>query len=142
MRLYRFGLEEMLVVSGVALLAFAVVELMASGQASWSGRFTAALAIGAAGGLGLYLRFGFVYAAVAGLACAAAIPFQGDAPAALSRALSAAICAGAFLAARARARQHRDDYQGEDYRVIEAAAWAGVYLAIATEAFPKGKNFV
>ena len=36
------------------------------------------LLIGAAGGFGIYRRFGFVYAAVGSMACAAAIPFQLD----------------------------------------------------------------
>src|SRR5213593_3028870 len=61
-RVYRFGVEEALAVGAVALVIAAVAQMMSN--ANIDSILATALAIGSAGGLLLYLRFGFVYAGV------------------------------------------------------------------------------
>jgi hypothetical protein len=60
-RCYRFGVEEALAVSAVLLLSIAGGELTSSFHLDPRGMpATVALLVGAAGGVGLYRRFGFV----------------------------------------------------------------------------------
>ena len=130
-RCYRFGVEEALAVSAVFLLSIAGGELTSSFHLEPRGMpATVALLIGAAGGLGLYRRFGFVYAACGAIICAAAIPFQLDLPAATQRLLAAATIASALLIARSKRRKYQDDYPGDEYGMLQAAAWAGVYVVL------------
>ena len=109
-----------------------------SGQALTSSVWSSVvpLLIGAAGGFGLYRRFGFVYAALGAVACAAAVPFQIDLPASLQRLLAAAVIGSAFLAARSQRLRYRDDYPGDDYGTVQAAALAGVYAVLNVQLSP------
>jgi uncharacterized membrane protein YgcG len=88
------------------------------------------LLAGAAGGLGVYWRFGYVYAAIGAMACAGAVPFQLDAGEPAQHALAAAALAVAFVVARARRNRHGDEYPGDDYALVQAGAWAGLYLTL------------
>jgi hypothetical protein len=124
-RCYRFGIEEAFAVGAVVLLCIAGATLSRSG---WSE--IVALLLGAAGGLALYNRFGFVYAALAGAICVAAIPFQYDLPAAIQRVAAAAVAGSVFIAARPRRLRFGDDYPGDDYGHLQAAALAGAYVAL------------
>jgi hypothetical protein len=124
-RCYRFGVEEALAVASVVLLCIAGAALSPSG---WSE--IVALGLGAAGGLALYRRFGFVYAALAAAVCVAAIPFHYDLPAALQRVAAAAVAGSIFIAARPRRLALGDDYPGDEYGHLQAAALAGVYVAL------------
>lgn len=130
-RCYRFGVEEALAVAAVVLLSIAGGELTSSFHLAPRGMpATVALLVGAAGGFGLYRRFGFVYAACGGIVCAAAIPFQLDLSAATHRLLAAATIASVLLVARSKRLKYRDDYPGDEYGVLQAAAWAGVYVVL------------
>ena len=96
----------------------------------------APLIIGAAGGYGLYRRFGFIYAAIAAGICLAAIPFAYELPAALQRGIAAAIAASVLVGARAPRLKLRDDYPGDEYGVLQATALAGVYAAVNIQIGP------
>ena len=124
-RCYRFGIEEALAVASVVLLCIAGARVSPSGA-----REIVALAIGAAGGFALYRRFGFVYAALAGAVCIAAIPFQYDLPAAIQRLAATAVAGSVFIAARPRRVTLGDNYPGDDYGFLQAAALAGAYLPL------------
>jgi hypothetical protein len=130
-RCYRFGVEEALAVASVVLLAISGAEL-ASSLRTWLSRVpeVVALLTGAAGGFGLYRRFGFVYAAFGSIVCAAAVPFQLDLPASLQRVLAAAVIASVFAAVRSQRLKHRDDRMADEYGPLQAAAFAGVYLVL------------
>lgn len=130
-RCYRFGIEEALAVAAVVLLAISGAELTSS---VWSS--VAPWLIGAAGGAGLYRRFGFVYAALGAVVCAAAVPFQIDLPAAMQRLLAAAVIGSVFLAARSPRLRDRDDYPGDEYGIVQAAALAGVYGVLNVQLSP------
>ena len=124
-RCYRFGIEEAFAVASVGLLCIAGGTLSPSG---W--REIVALLLGAAGGFALYRRFGFVYAALAGALCIAAVPFQYDLPAAIQRVAAAAVAGSVFIATRPRRLMFGDDYPGDDYGLLQAAALAGAYFSL------------
>ena len=130
-RLYRFGVEETLAAAAVVLLSISVARVIRPlfrpfGPASMITTFF----ICAAGAFGVYRRFGFVYAAVAGMACAALIPFELNVPGAAQHALAAATLAAVFFVARSKRLRYGNDYPGDEYGQLQAAAWAGVYLVL------------
>lgn len=133
-RCYRFGVEEALAVTAVVLVSIAGGELTSSFHLEPRGMpGTVALLIGAAGGFGLYRRFGFVYAACGGIFCAAAIPFQLGLSAATQRLLAAATIASVLLVVRSKRLKYRDDYPGDEYGLLQAAALAGMYVVLNVE---------
>jgi hypothetical protein len=132
-RFYRFGVEEALAVTAVALMAIAAYTFTYAHNIEGLGRdapTVAALLAGAAGGLGVYWRFGYVYAAIGAIACAAVVPFQLDLASSSQHALAAAVLAAAFVAARTQRTRYDDEYPGDDYALLQAAAWAGLYLML------------
>ena len=130
-RCYRFGVEEALAAAAVVLLSIAGGELTSSFHVEVQGMpAIVALLIGTAGGFGLYRRFGFVYAAYGSIVCAAAIPFQLDLSATTQRILAAAAIASVFAAARSKRLKYRDDYPGDEYALLQAAAWVGLYVVL------------
>jgi hypothetical protein len=136
-RCYRFGIEEALAVGAVVLLGISAGELVSWFHAELQGLPVAvALGVGVAGGLGLYRRFGFVYSAVGGMACAAAIPFQLDLPATSQRVLAAAVIASAFVVARSKRLKYKDEYPGDEYGHLQAAAWVGLYVVLNVQLTP------
>lgn len=136
-RCYRFGIEETLAVAAVALLAVSGGELASSLHAGLRGLpAVVALAVGVAGGFGLYRRFGFVYATIGSMVCAAAIPFQLDLPATSQRLLAAAVIAFVFVVARSKRLKYKDEYPGDEYGHLQAAALAGVYVVLNVQLTP------
>ncbi len=132
LRCYRFGVEEALAVVSVALMAVAAYTFTYVHNIEGVGDAPAAAALlaGALGGAGVYWRFGYAYAAIAAMACAAAIPFQFDLTAPVQHALAAAMLAAIFAVARKQRRRYDDEYPGDDYALLQAAAWAGLYLSL------------
>jgi hypothetical protein len=130
-RCYRFGIEEALAVASVVLLGISAAQL-------WLGRpDITPLLVGAAGGYGLYRRFGFIYAALGGAVCLAAIPFQYDLAPAIQHGVAAAVAGGVFVTVRSRRLTFGDDYPGDEYGSLQAAAWAGVYVALNLQLSPR-----
>jgi hypothetical protein len=119
--------------SFIVLLSLAVVLIApARALAIQSGDFQliAGLAIGALGSFAVYLRFGYLYAAVASMMCAAAIAFPLDLPGEYRRLIAALICASVFAVVRSKRVKYGDDFPGDDYSIIQTCAWAGLYLAL------------
>ena len=131
-RLDRFGVEEALAVASVLLLGVAASALTSTWRPWRSGdvSLAAGLLIGAAGGLFLYQRFGFVYAAAGAMACAGLIPFQLHLPPTVQHLLAAVILASLFLVTRSKRLLYKDAYPGDEYEWLQAAAWAGLYLTL------------
>jgi hypothetical protein len=133
-RCYRFGVEESFAVAAVALLMWGGEGLAAAQEVGQRWMPTVvALLIGSAGGFGLFRRFGFLYAAVAGVICAAAIPFQFDLAPSIQRSIAAAIITLVIVAVRPGRLKDGDDYPGNEYGYLQAAALAGVYLTLNVE---------
>jgi len=114
-RAYRFGVEEALGVGAVVLVIAAVAQMMSN--ANIDSVLAMALALGAIGGLLLYLRSGFVYAGVIAIACAAMIPFPLVHPVVVRHLLAAAILLVSFVVVR-----------GND--LFQATAWVGLYVVL------------
>jgi hypothetical protein len=132
LRFYRFGVEEALAVSSVVLMAAAAYTFTYVHNIEGVGDAPAAAALlaGAVGSAGVYRRFGYVYAAIGAIACAAAMPFQFDLTAPIQHALAAVVLAAIVVIARRQRRRYDDEYPGDDYALMQAAAWAGLYLTL------------
>lgn len=131
-RLYRHGVEEALVVAAVVLVSVSVSE--AAHAANLARPWTYMLVVAALAAAATYIRYGFVYAAVAAMACAATIPFPLDLPPFLDRSLAAAVCAATVAVARI-ARAPDDDVREDDYAVLQAAGFAGTYVFLNLRLF-------
>jgi hypothetical protein len=129
-RLYRYGVEESLAAAAVLLAAISAALFVSTvwGGAGDDATLVAALSTGAAGSWAMYRRFGFRYAMLACMVCAALVPFQLGLPKPLERALAAAVFAWSFVAARRVRIRHGDEFPGDDASVFQAAAVAGGYL--------------
>ena len=126
-QLYRFGIEEAFAVAGIVFAGFAVAllfEPMLDDDIAFGLGFMAA----AVAALMVFFHFGFVYAAVLGMACAAMAAFPAVDSDIASRSIAVTILAAFFLAARLRRTQHGDEFPGDNYAILETAAWAGIYL--------------
>jgi hypothetical protein len=130
-RWYRHGVEEALAAAAVLLFVVSTLALTWPAQ-----RPLVPWLVGAAGGFAVYRRYGFVYAAIAALACTAAIPFQFQLSPAVQRSLAAALLGAAGVTARAKRLHYGDDYPGDEYGDLQAAALAGVYLALNVQLTP------
>lgn len=127
--LYRFGVEEAAALSSAGLVAVGAGLLIADADlGDWP--LIIGLATAAAMLLVLCRHFGYVYAAVFALVAAAALPFQIGSSEAIQRVAAVVVLAGAAAAARAARAEHGDEYPGDAFMVIEAAAWLGIYVLV------------
>jgi len=126
-RFYRFGVEEALTIAAGVLLSLATAFVTSRFEGVES---VAPLAIGALGALFIYMRYGYLYATIASILCAAAIPFPTHVPAEVKRLIAALVCAFSFSMVRKARLQHGDDFPGDDYGLIQASAWACLYLVL------------
>jgi hypothetical protein len=130
-RLYRFGIEEAAAVASVILagIAAALISTLATDRVN-DGAITFALLVSAAVALALFRRFGFVYGGVAAIGLSVAAAFvPGDSDVA-HRLVAAVLLIAYFAAARSARGRHGHDFPGDNYAVIEAMAWIGLYLVI------------
>lgn len=125
--LYRFGVEEAVALGAVGLAAAGAAILIAD-QGNWP--IIVGLAVAAAVLALLYYRFGYVYAAVLAMAAAAALPFQFGGSEFIQRVTAVTVLAAIAAAFRFKRDEYGDDYPGDDFAVIEAAAWLGIYLLV------------
>lgn len=132
-RLYRFGVEEATAVAGVifavAAAVFAAIVVLGPGYRG-DAPMLLALSVGAAMSLALFLHFGFVYGAIVAMVLAACVPFVPGDNDIIHRVLSAAVLAAVFMVARRRREEYGREFPGDNYALIEAAAWIGIYLVI------------
>ncbi len=125
--LYRFGVEEAVALGAVGLAAAGAAILIAD-QGNWP--IIVGLAVAAAVLAFLYYRFGYVYAAVLAMAAAAALPFQFGGSEFIQRVIAVTVLAAVAAVFRFKRDEYGDDYPGDDFAVIEAAAWLGIYLLV------------
>ncbi len=132
-RLYRFGIEEALAVCSVAFLCFGVQAAFFSGP-DYSVRPNASQffvpAAGAIFSLWIWRRFGFSYAFLAAMIFAIFLPDYLTSSHQAQHVIVAVFYAiGLICLAPVRSR-HRFDYLEENYSLVEALLWLGIYLAI------------
>lgn len=129
-RLYRFGVEEAVAVVSILFAAAAAALLVTRIGGLRDAPVMAAMAAGAGMALLVFRRFGYVYAAVAAMTLAALLPFVPGDSDMLHRSASATVLAIVFVVVRARRRAHGHEFPGDTYAVLEAAAFAGLYLVL------------
>jgi hypothetical protein len=124
-RLYRFGIEEACAVAAIVLVAAGSALVMDSFPEGR--RLLVALIAGTVAGFIVYRRFGYLYAGFAALVCVGAAPFTIGESAVVHRLTAAAILVTCALAARMKYREYGDDYPGDEYDGLHAAAVLGLY---------------
>lgn len=129
-RLYRYGVEEMLAASAVALFALGASSVVRPSTSGADAETIAVLLVLAAGGCWLYARFGLVYAAAGAAVCAGLLPFRFGWGEIAERTGAAAIFAAIFVGVRILRLRHHDEFPGDDYGAIQLAPLAGAYLAL------------
>ena len=133
--LYRFGIEEAFAVASILFAAAAVGFALEPLGIVFNG---AAVALACAGGAVaafiVFFRFGFVYAAVIALAFAAVAPFELVDSDMARRLIATAILAALFCGARLQRGDLGDEFPGDNYAVIETAAWGGIYFLLNLKA--------
>jgi hypothetical protein len=131
-RLYRYGVEEVLVMSAVALVSVSAVLLLESIAGPLRDRtwLFVGLTVGAVASLEAYRRFGFRYAGIAAVGCAALVPLQLGLsfPADRLAGAVALIALLAFLAARPS--DGTNEGRAADRVVFTAATTVALYLMI------------
>ena len=133
-RLYRHGVEEMLAVASVALMAVGAYEMMQPTQRTYVPSpdldLIAALTVAAIGGCVVFLRFGFAYAAVGAVACAGLLPFHFGWSETAGRLGGSLVFGATFFVAHTLRQRHGDEFPGDDYAIVQGALLAGAYLAL------------
>jgi len=127
--LYRFGIEEAAAVACVGF-AMASAALFAGSTAGFrgDGPVVAALAAGAIVSFAIFLRFGYVYAAIVAMIFTAAVPFVPGSSDVIHRLVAIFLLVIIFAVVRKLRNEHGREFPGDSYAIIEAAAWAGIYL--------------
>ena len=129
--LYRFGIEEAFAVAGILFVAVAVGFVFEPlGIVFDDTAVSLAFAGGAIAAFIVFFQFGFVYAAVIALACSAVVPFPVVDSDVACRLLAAATLAALLFAARLQRGDLGDEFPGDNYAVIETAAWGGIYFVL------------
>lgn len=130
-RFYRFGIEEAAGLAAVILSGVAAGLIVGGGTDLFRDLpFMSGLIASAAVSLLLFVRFGFVYGAVLAMVLSVAAVFlPGDSDMA-HRLVAAAFLTVCFALARSARERHGSDFPGDNYAIIEAAAWIGLYLVI------------
>jgi hypothetical protein len=131
-RLYRYGIEEALAACSVGFLCAGMDAALFWGS-SYPKPATAECLVPAAGAifsLWIWRRFGLLYVFPAAMIFAVFLPGYWTSSHTAQHVIVAAFYAtGLAIVAAARPR-HSDDYLNEDYSLVEAFLWLGIYLAI------------
>jgi hypothetical protein len=129
--LYRFGIEEALLASAALAIGVAAGELsnMALGTGYEEFELASAFGMAAIAAFLIYSRFGYIYAAIAGIACALAGLWQFTPTLEMFRLIAAGTLTVAFLVVRSRPAVD-DEVAEHNSTVLKAAIWGGLYVAI------------
>jgi hypothetical protein len=128
--LYRFGVEEATAISSIVLVAGGLTMFASIAGVSGDWLMLVALLTGSVASAMVYWRFGLLYTAIAAAGSAAAISFLIDLSEAWARLLAAAVLLTIHIASGLARQPHDEDYPGDDYGVIEAVTWLGVYALL------------
>lgn len=137
-RFYRFGIEEAAASGSVLLLVMSAILLTLSIRSSrtYDLPVLAGLMAGAFGSFGIYLRFGYIYAAIAATLCMGLVPFYVGVPPVGERIAAALMLMIVFVVARHKHGEWGDEFPGDEYGVIQATSWAAVYAILNLELAP------
>jgi hypothetical protein len=124
-RLYRFGIEEAGVTAAIVLVAIGCALLF--DKFADVRQLLVASVAGALAAFVAYRRFGYLYAGLAAMVCAGAAAFTIGESAVVHRVAAAVILATCAVIAHVKYRQCGDDYPGDEYGPLQAAAVLGIY---------------
>lgn len=127
---YRYGIEEALALAGMACACTGVVIFISLLKVEPRLLITTGAILASAGAFWLYLRFGFLYAAVISVACACVVPFQLSLPPASERAIVMMILMLILQASIRAERSEAFDFKKERSAMLQACLMAGIYLAV------------
>jgi hypothetical protein len=128
--LYRYGIEEALALSGMALACTGIVIFISLLNVEPRSLISTGAMLASACAFWLYLRFGFLYAAVISVACACVVPFQLSLPPASVRAILALLLVLILLTSIRAEGFENMDFRKERSAMLQACLLAGIYLAV------------
>jgi hypothetical protein len=129
-RLYRFGVEEAFAVWSIVLMAYGTFEYTRIGGSRIDFAIFAALVTATIASLAVYLRFGYLYAALAAIVCTAFAPSFLGMSEMQARLLSVLVLSVVLIVAHSLRRPYGDDFPGDDYGIIESVAWLCIYAVL------------
>jgi hypothetical protein len=132
-RLYRYGIEEALASSSVGFLCVGLQSAFLSGR-PYSPTPDAVLSLAPAAGavfsLWIWRRFGLSYAFLAAMIFVVFLPGYWTSSHAAQHLIVVAFYSAALAIVAAVRSSHRFDYLNDEYSLVEAFLWLGIYLAI------------
>lgn len=129
-RLYRYGLEEALALIAMVFFCWGCGWLLDEIGASNKEILIAVSALFALAALGIYRRFGYLYAALIGIFALGVIPFQLSASPVTQRLMLLCVLCLIFVFSRISEKAVREDFQKERNTTLEACLLAAIYLTI------------
>lgn len=136
-RLYRFGIEEAFAMAGIFFAGAAVTMLFEPMTGiSWDTAVGLGFVAAAIVAFIVFVQFGFVYAAIIATAAAALAPFELVESDVARRLIGVAILAALYLGAWLQRADLGEEFPGDAYAMMEAAAWGGAYLMLNLKASP------
>ncbi len=131
--LYRYGIEEVLAVCSVGFLCAGMLLALFSGR-PYSPKPDVVLflvpAAGAVFSLWIWRRFGLWYAFLAAMVFALFLPGHWTSSHAAQHVIVALMYAVGLICVIALRSRHHVNYVEDDYSLVEAFLWLGIYLAI------------
>ena len=142
-RLYRFGIEEAAAVAGGIFLAVGAAALVSTQHARTGSQFTFlfGLIVGSTAAFAIYVRYGDIYAVIASMFLMSLTPFQTRLPQVTHRFVSAGLLLLVFVVSSLRRRETRDEIRADDYSIIQAVAWLGIYAFLNVHLSSLGVRF-
>lgn len=138
-RLYRYGIEEALVVFSIGFLCAGMQDAFFSGSYYFPKPYGLQFLVPAAGSvfsLWIWHRFGLWYAFLAAMIFAIFLPGYWTSSHSGQHLIVAGFYAAGLIGVAAVRRHHRFDYLDDDYSLVEALLWLGIYLAINLKLSP------
>ena len=132
-RLYRYGIEEALAVCAIGFLYVGLQSALFSGRPYSAQSVGLRFLVPAAGGvfsLWIWRRFGLWYAFLAAMLFALVLPGYRTSSHATQHVMVALQYAIGLICVIAVRSRHHFEYVEDDYSIVEALLWLGIYLAI------------
>jgi hypothetical protein len=131
-RLYRYGIEEALAVCSVGLLCAGMDDVLVRGglYPKLGGIHFLVPAAGAVLSLWIWRRFGLEYAFLAAMIFILSVASYWTSSESAQHVFVAVIYATGLAIIAAVRPRHSLDYLNDDYSLVEAFLWLGIYLAI------------
>jgi hypothetical protein len=127
-RLYRYGIEEALAVCSVGFLCAGMQFALFGGR--HSGVQFLVPAVGGVFSLWIWRRFGLWYAFLAAMVFALFLPRSWTSSHSAQHVMVALLYAVGLIYVIAVRSHHHFDYVEDEYSIVEALLWLGIYLAI------------